>query len=78
MSLAACYRVESLKLLGGEPLLHSGLLDVINAVVEAGISDKVCVVTNGVLLPRMKDEFWGAVDEVWIQLPGIRTLTRTA
>jgi organic radical activating enzyme len=64
--LTGCYHVERLKLLGGEPLLHPALLEVVEAVRQTGIGDMVCVVTNGVLLPRMREEFWAAVDEVWI------------
>jgi organic radical activating enzyme len=72
-TLASCYHVEMVKLLGGEPLLHPALLEVAAAVRTTGISDRVCVVTNGVLLPRMREEFWGAIDEIWIShYPGFQ------
>ena len=64
--LSMCYHVERIKLLGGEPLLHPALLEVIDVVVQSRIGDKICVVTNGVVLPRMGRDFWSAVDEVWI------------
>jgi organic radical activating enzyme len=65
------YHATTIKLLGGEPLLHRGLLDVIAAVRRAGIGDRVTVATNGVLLPRMEEDFWRAVDEVLVSVyPG--------
>src|SRR4051812_36441009 len=63
-ALAAVYHAGSVRLLGGEPLLHPGLLSVIEVAAESGIADEVAVITNGVLLPRMPIEFWATVDEV--------------
>jgi organic radical activating enzyme len=69
--LARHYHAGTVRLLGGEPLLHPDLLSVIEAVRRSGVTDSVCVVTNGLLLPRMADEFWQAVDVVQVSLyPG--------
>jgi hypothetical protein len=58
-------------LLGGEPLLHPDILSMIAVVRESGISDQVEVWTNGLLLWRMSDEFWKAVDGVTVSVyPG--------
>ena len=62
--LSRHYRAASLRLVGGEPLLHPRLLDLVEAVRASGIAPRVHVFTNGTGLPRMGDEFWAAVDEV--------------
>jgi organic radical activating enzyme len=69
--LARHYHVDRLALLGGEPLLHPDIVGLIEAGRRSGISDLVYVVTNGVLLWRMPEEFWQAVDRVDISIyPG--------
>lgn len=54
------------KLVGGEPLLHPQLVDVIRAVRESGIAPVVSVTTNGLKLGDMSDAFWQAVDALTI------------
>jgi organic radical activating enzyme len=69
--LARHYRVQTVRLLGGEPLLHPGLLEIVAAVRASSIAERICVVTNGVLLGRMPVEFWQQVDKVSISVyPG--------
>jgi organic radical activating enzyme len=69
--LARHYRAQWIRLVGGEPLLHPALLDVIEATRRSGVGSTVCVVTNGVLLPGMPAAFWNAVDRVDVsQYPG--------
>jgi hypothetical protein len=69
--LAPHYRARRILLLGGEPLLHPKLLDVIRVARRSGVGEIVTVVTNGVLLPRMPSGFWAAVDRVEVSLyPG--------
>jgi GTP 3',8-cyclase len=72
-ALARHYRVDVVRLLGGEPLLHPDLLAVIAAVRGSGVGERVCVVTNGLLLLRMDPAFWRAVDRVDISLYPDRT-----
>lgn len=75
--LAAYYSAGNVRLLGGEPLLHRDLLQVIAAVRASGITKCIRIVTNGILLPRMPDAFWESVDEVQGSLyPGV-TLDRS-
>jgi cyclic pyranopterin phosphate synthase len=60
------------KVLGGEPLLHRRLADVIWAARSTGISDYFYLTTNGVLLHRMDDAVMEAIDELEISLyPGV-------
>jgi hypothetical protein len=69
--LGESYHADCARIVGGEPLLHPGLLDVIAVVRESGIADSIRVATNGVLLPRMDHRFWDAVDGVHVSLyPG--------
>lgn len=70
-TMAKFYHTRYLGLVGGEPLLHPDILSVIAAVRESKISDRVSVTTNGVLLWKMPDEFWKAVDKVKVSVyPG--------
>lgn len=57
-----------LKLVGGEPLLHSRLLECIAVAKAAGIAEIVSLTTNGFLLPRQPDAFWEALDALTISL----------
>jgi len=57
-----------LKLVGGEPLLHSRLLECIAVAKAAGIAEIVSLTTNGFLLPRQPDEFWQSLDAMTISL----------
>ena len=59
--LAEHYKVGTVRLLGGEPLLHPDLGAVVDAVRRSGIGERICVVTNGLLLPRMPRALWEAV-----------------
>jgi organic radical activating enzyme len=70
-TLAASYHVKVLKLLGGEPLLHPSIVDVIMATRASGVADVIEVWTNGLLLPRVDRRFWDVVNSVRISLyPG--------
>jgi len=70
-TLARSYHATVLKILGGEPLLHPNLLDVIMAARESQVAEKMEIWTNGLLLPRMERRVWEAVDSVRISLyPG--------
>lgn len=53
-------------ILGGEPLSHPNLLELMRYAAESGISDRVQVLTNGMRLHMMKDEFWSELD--WLKV----------
>jgi hypothetical protein len=61
-------RPDRISLIGGEPLLHPDILKVVNVVRRSGISKRIRVVTNGILLHKMTDQFWQDVDEVHVSL----------
>jgi len=67
-ALSAWMRVEHVRVLGGEPLLHPDVESLLAAVRSAGISDTVRVLTNGLQLHRQTPAFWRAVDELHISV----------
>lgn len=71
-ALGAAFHSRELRIVGGEPLLHPELLGFLHAARRIGIADAVVVYTNGVLLHRMTDDFWRAIDELRISIyPGV-------
>lgn len=48
--------------LGGEPLLHKGLVDILKIARASGVADKIEVWSNGIAITRMRAEFWRAFD----------------
>lgn len=59
---------EFVRLLGGEPLLHSDLLELLKAIKKANISDKICLVTNGLLLDNITNEMLKYIDKIEISM----------
>ena len=51
---------------GREPLLHPDITGALHAIRRSGISGTVRLFTNGLLLHRMGDDFWEALDELTI------------
>ncbi|MBV8884212.1 MAG: 4Fe-4S cluster-binding domain-containing protein [Chroococcidiopsidaceae cyanobacterium CP_BM_RX_35] len=70
-TLAKYYYPKAVKILGGEPLLHPNLIQVIDAIRSSGITNRIHIVTNGHLLAKVSDLFWQKVDEVQVSVyPG--------
>jgi organic radical activating enzyme len=44
-------------ILGGEPLLHPNYEEIVLAAQQAWKNSKICIITNGILLPKVHDEF---------------------
>jgi organic radical activating enzyme len=65
-TMAAHLEVDVFKIMGGEPLLHPDIAGVLRAIRGTGISKKIRLFTNGLLLHSMGDEFWAALDELTI------------
>lgn len=53
-------------LLGGEPTSHPELLRLMRFTAVSGLADRVQVLTNGLRLHRMTDEFWDELD--WLKI----------
>jgi GTP 3',8-cyclase len=61
-----------LQLVGGEPLLHPNITDMLYVARCSGVGDQVMVITNGKLLPRMPDKFWELLGILQISVyPGL-------
>ncbi|OGS22113.1 MAG: hypothetical protein A3J83_03845 [Elusimicrobia bacterium RIFOXYA2_FULL_40_6] len=68
---AKYYRADCVGLLGGEPLLHPEIAGIARLVKVTGITKKIRVFTNGLILWKMSDEFWKNVDEIFVSIyPG--------
>ncbi|BEQ14968.1 radical SAM protein [Desulfoferula mesophila] len=64
--LAKYYRPAYVKVLGGEPLLHPALVEVVKAARASGISPHFKLVTNGTLLHKIDDAVLRAIDSLEI------------
>jgi hypothetical protein len=70
--LARHLHCATVRVLGGEPLLHPEIVAVLDAVRRSELGNSISVVTNGVLLGRMPEEFWRKVDVVDVSIyPGV-------
>ncbi|MBQ9003524.1 MAG: 4Fe-4S cluster-binding domain-containing protein [Eggerthellaceae bacterium] len=70
--LAAVDRVagyfDAIVLMGGEPLLHPRIVDVMRSTRHFLPGEYVSLCTNGLLLRRMDDAFWDTLTECAIEL----------
>lgn len=57
-----------LQMVGGEPTLNRRIVELIAVAKASGVGDKVSVITNGELLPRMTDDFWRAIDYLQLSI----------
>jgi hypothetical protein len=51
-------RVDQIKLVGGEPLLHPQINEFLMVARRLFPKSNIILITNGILLPRAKDDFW--------------------
>lgn len=72
-ALRGVIEVGEFKLAGGEPLLHPELLTIIDIVRASGITRKITLITNGLLLHQYDAELWRRIDEIWVSAyPGVK------
>lgn len=64
--LSRYFTADIFKLMGGEPLLNPDLIPMLEIVKRSGITDVVRLTTNGLLLHKMPDDFWIALDRLTI------------
>jgi organic radical activating enzyme len=60
--------VEHVRILGGEPLLHPRLPELLRAVRRSGLGERRRLLTNGLQLAEQPDEFWAEVEEVHVSV----------
>ena len=66
--LSKLFDISELYLLGGEPLLHPKVLEFVRSARGHFPRTKIILLTNGILLPRMQDEFWRVLGQERITL----------
>jgi organic radical activating enzyme len=72
-ALGRAFRCDVVKMMGGEPLLHECLGDVVEAVRSSGVATEVHLVTNGLLLARAPADVLRSFDQISISAyPGVR------
>ena len=54
--------------LGGEPLLNPEIEALLEVMAASGVADRIGILTNGRLLPKMGDGFWARVKEVTVSV----------
>lgn len=60
------------RFVGGEPLLHPDLLEFLRIGHESQMTHALTLVTNGVFLDRMPDDFWALLDTLIVSIyPGV-------
>jgi len=57
---------RTLRVIGGEPLLHPSLLSILSQIKDLSIADSVELWTNGILLNRLPESIWKTIDGVII------------
>jgi hypothetical protein len=55
--------IELIDLLGGEPLLHPAIIKIMEIARGCFHTGDINIVTNGILLYKMSDEFWNSCRE---------------
>ena len=77
--LAKVLHVGLFKVLGGEPLLHPKLTQLLQVARASGIADQVGILTNGSRLEQAPEILWSALDFVQVQVyPGKLTRAQQA
>jgi len=71
VTIMANLGVQNIKITGGEPLLRSGLPDLLKTIKAISGINKVTLTTNGVLLGRYLDETAAIADGVNISLTAL-------
>lgn len=72
-ALAEVFHSDELRVVGGEPLLHPELPQILGEARRIGVADKIVLYTNGVLLHQMPPRAWELLDEIRVSAyPGVR------
>ena len=66
--LSIYIKCDIIRLVGGEPLLHSNLKELIKIIKDSKISNKISLITNGTLLSSMDISVFDDIDELEVSL----------
>lgn len=61
-------RFHRLQMVGGEPLLHKNLPEMMRVARASGVGREIMVITNGQLLHRMEEDFWHELDTLQLSI----------
>lgn len=61
--LSSKVEIKQIRLLGGEPLLHPDINLFMTELRKAFPTSTLNIVTNGILIPQMKEDFWETLKE---------------
>jgi organic radical activating enzyme len=64
--MSSVLHADVFKIMGGEPLLHPEITEVLRVVKASGVADVVRLFTNGLLLTQMDDAFWRELDHLTV------------
>ena len=66
--LSKFMKCETIRVVGGEPLLHPEFNKLIKVIKESNICKNICLVTNGTLLHTLDDEALSNIEKIEISL----------
>lgn len=67
-AIAPALHTQEFNVLGGEPLLHPELLELLSLTRTSGVTDSITVVTNGTLLHKAPAQMWKLIDKLWLSV----------
>jgi len=71
--LTKVMKTNEFKVLGGEPLQHPELDQILEVIRKSEITRKIVLVTNGMLLHRTDAHIWKSIDKIWLSIyPNVR------
>lgn len=68
LALKPFMSVGAVHIVGGEPLLHKEIAKIMRMISDIRIDKGHRLFTNGLLLHRMKDDFWGALETLRVSV----------
>lgn len=68
VKLSEFLKSEFIRVVGGEPLLYPNLNELFKVIKTSNISEKTCLVTNGILLDKITDDNLQYIDKIEISL----------
>lgn len=67
-ALKPVVRFHACQLVGGEPLLHGEIVEIMRLMKRVRLDAATVVITNGTLLPRMAEDFWRELEYLSISV----------